>query len=145
MKLSKVFPPTVCYMVGVGEQAGNLEEMLERVAGTYDEAWQNTRAPRLPTDFDPRFHNAAPPELIAAGGLRGDEDVVVVGATAAPRWEFRLPGLTPPDCDLALRTRREHVGRRYRCSSRRVSTSTIRSSAPAEGWCPKLCSTSSLA
>ena len=37
MKMAGVFPPTVCYMVGVGEQAGNLEEMLERVAGTYDE------------------------------------------------------------------------------------------------------------
>ena len=37
MKMTNVFPPTVCYMVGVGEQAGNLEEMLERVAGTYDE------------------------------------------------------------------------------------------------------------
>jgi general secretion pathway protein F len=37
MKLTGRFPPTVCYMVGVGEQAGNLEEMLERVAATYDE------------------------------------------------------------------------------------------------------------
>ncbi len=37
MKMSGVFPPTVAYMVGVGEQAGNLEEMLERIAGTYDE------------------------------------------------------------------------------------------------------------
>lgn len=37
MKLSGVFPPQVCYMVGVGEQAGNLEEMLERVAENYDE------------------------------------------------------------------------------------------------------------
>jgi general secretion pathway protein F len=37
MKLTNVFPPMVCYMVGVGEQAGNLEEMLERVAETYDE------------------------------------------------------------------------------------------------------------
>ncbi|MBK8976843.1 MAG: type II secretion system F family protein [Planctomycetes bacterium] len=37
MKMSGVFPPMVCYMVGVGEQAGNLEEMLERVAETYDE------------------------------------------------------------------------------------------------------------
>lgn len=37
MKMSGVFPPTVSYMVGVGEQAGNLEEMLERIAGTYDE------------------------------------------------------------------------------------------------------------
>ncbi|HEX5051613.1 MAG TPA: type II secretion system F family protein [Planctomycetota bacterium] len=37
MKISGEFPPTVSYMVGVGEQAGNLEEMLERIAGTYDE------------------------------------------------------------------------------------------------------------
>ena len=37
MKLSGQFPPMVAYMVGVGEQAGNLEEMLERVADTYEE------------------------------------------------------------------------------------------------------------
>ncbi|MFO1032035.1 MAG: type II secretion system F family protein [Planctomycetota bacterium] len=37
MKMSGAFPPTVSYMVGVGEQAGNLEEMLERIAGSYDE------------------------------------------------------------------------------------------------------------
>jgi general secretion pathway protein F len=37
MKVSGAFPPTVAYMVGVGEQAGNLEEMLERIALTYDE------------------------------------------------------------------------------------------------------------
>lgn len=37
MKATGVFPPMVCYMVGVGEQAGNIEEMLERVADTYDE------------------------------------------------------------------------------------------------------------
>jgi type II secretory pathway component PulF len=37
MKNSGAFPPTVAYMIGVGEQAGNLEEMLERVAATYDE------------------------------------------------------------------------------------------------------------
>ena len=37
MKLSGEFPPTISYMVGVGEQAGNLEEMLERISATYDE------------------------------------------------------------------------------------------------------------
>lgn len=37
MKMTNVFPPTVSYMIGVGEQAGNLEEMLERIAMTYDE------------------------------------------------------------------------------------------------------------
>ena len=40
MKMSGAFPPTVSYMVGVGEQAGNLEEMLERIAGTYDEGFE---------------------------------------------------------------------------------------------------------
>ncbi|MGE0141726.1 MAG: type II secretion system F family protein [Planctomycetota bacterium] len=37
MKMTNAFPPMVTYMVGVGEQAGNLEEMLERVAESYDE------------------------------------------------------------------------------------------------------------
>ncbi|MBI5850454.1 MAG: type II secretion system F family protein [Planctomycetes bacterium] len=37
MKMTNAFPPMVNYMVGVGEQAGNLEEMLERVAESYDE------------------------------------------------------------------------------------------------------------
>ncbi|MGE3171932.1 MAG: type II secretion system F family protein [Planctomycetota bacterium] len=37
MKMSGAFPPTVAYMVGVGEQAGNLEEMLERISASYDE------------------------------------------------------------------------------------------------------------
>ncbi len=37
MKMSGAFPPTVSYMVGVGEQAGNLEEMLERISASYDE------------------------------------------------------------------------------------------------------------
>jgi general secretion pathway protein F len=37
MKMSGVFPPTISYMVGVGEQAGNLEEMLERISASYDE------------------------------------------------------------------------------------------------------------
>ena len=37
MKASGAFPPTISYMVGVGEQAGNLEEMLERISFTYDE------------------------------------------------------------------------------------------------------------
>lgn len=37
MKMSGEFPPTISYMVGVGEQAGNLEEMLERISATYDE------------------------------------------------------------------------------------------------------------
>lgn len=36
VKKSGVFPPVVGYMIAVGEQAGTLEEMLERVAESYD-------------------------------------------------------------------------------------------------------------
>ncbi len=36
VKKSGVFPPVVGYMIAVGEQAGTLEEMLERVAEAYD-------------------------------------------------------------------------------------------------------------
>jgi len=37
LKKSGVFPPVVGYMVAVGEQTGQLEEMLERVAEAYEE------------------------------------------------------------------------------------------------------------
>lgn len=37
IKKSGVFPPVVGYMIAVGEQAGTLEEMLSRVAESYDE------------------------------------------------------------------------------------------------------------
>jgi general secretion pathway protein F len=37
LKKSGVFPPVVGYMVAVGEQTGQLEEMLDRVAQAYEE------------------------------------------------------------------------------------------------------------
>lgn len=37
LKNSKVFPTVVGYMVAVGEQSGELEEMLDRIASAYDE------------------------------------------------------------------------------------------------------------
>ncbi len=37
LKNSKVFPPAVGYMVAVGEQSGRLEEILDKLAETYDE------------------------------------------------------------------------------------------------------------
>lgn len=65
-------------------------------AGTYDEAWQKTRAPYLPEDFDPRFFNMAHPDLILDGYLQGGEPIQVVGASPKGRLRFRLPV-----CDLA--------------------------------------------
>jgi len=34
---SKIFPPMVCRMIGVGEQTGQLEKMLSKIADFYDE------------------------------------------------------------------------------------------------------------
>ena len=37
LKKSGIFPPVVGYMISIGEQSGQLEEMLDRVAESYDE------------------------------------------------------------------------------------------------------------
>ncbi len=63
--------------------------------GTYDEAWQKTRAPFLPDDFDPRFFQAASPDLITPSYLVGGEPVRVIGAHREGPLEFRLPELRP--------------------------------------------------
>jgi general secretion pathway protein F len=42
LKKSGIFPPVVGYMVAVGEQTGQLEEMLERVAEAYEEEIEST-------------------------------------------------------------------------------------------------------
>jgi general secretion pathway protein F len=47
LKRSGVFPPVVGYMVAVGEQTGNLEEMLDRVAEAYEEEIESTTARAL--------------------------------------------------------------------------------------------------
>ncbi len=37
LKMSGLFPPLIIHMVGIGEESGNLEEMLDNCAGYYDE------------------------------------------------------------------------------------------------------------
>jgi type IV pilus assembly protein PilC len=37
LKASKVFPPVVGYMIAVGEESGRLEDLLKRLAESYDE------------------------------------------------------------------------------------------------------------
>jgi len=60
-------------------------------AGTYDEAWQEGRAPYLPEDFDPRFFNAAHPDLVCPGHLQGGEPVEVLNASRDGPVRFTLP------------------------------------------------------
>jgi hypothetical protein len=88
--------------VGFGFVSPNWQPRLA-YAGTYDAVWSRTRRPLLPRDFDPRFYSAASPGLMAPGHLRGDEPVVVVGATPEARMAFSLPGVPPPVCVVQLR------------------------------------------
>lgn len=91
---------------GVGFTSPNWQPRAS-LAGTYDEAWSKERMPLLPRDFDRRFFNAASPGLVAPGYLRGDEPVLVEGATSHGRLSFRLPGLLPPRCRASLVNRED--------------------------------------
>jgi hypothetical protein len=61
------------------------------LAGTYDDAWQRTRAPFLPTDFDPRFLQEAPADQIYPGRIQGGEPVELLNLSPAGPQRFRLP------------------------------------------------------
>jgi hypothetical protein len=76
-------------------------------AGTYDSAWMENRMPLLPLDFDRRFFNAASPGLIAPGYLKGDEPVLIEGASPGSPIRFNLPGIPPPECRVQLVGRRD--------------------------------------
>ena len=83
-------------------------------AGTYDEAWQKSRRPLLPKDFDRRFLNGAPRDQLVPGYLRGGEPVLLAHVTPQGPLSFKLPALAPmrvvatraaelDDVDLELR------------------------------------------
>jgi hypothetical protein len=69
-------------------------------AGTYDEAWQKKRAPFLPADFDPKFLNAAHPDLVFDRYLEGGELVEVINGSRSGPLKFQLPV-----CELDVRVR----------------------------------------
>lgn len=62
-------------------------------AGTFDETWELSRFPRLPVDFDQRFHGSAPADLQVAGFLRGGEAVEIHGVSPRGPLRFSLPEL----------------------------------------------------
>jgi hypothetical protein len=68
-----------------------------RHAGTYDEKWKRERLPKgwMPEDFDPRFYQAAPPDQICKGYLKGDEPIELEGMTEEGTLSMRLPGFCP--------------------------------------------------
>jgi len=60
-------------------------------AGTYDERWQNKRAPYLPEDFDKRFFCMAHPDLIYPGFLNGGESVEITNMHPHGSITFAIP------------------------------------------------------
>jgi hypothetical protein len=60
-------------------------------AGTYDEAWQRSRAPYLPDDFDPRYLQCAAPEFAFDRYLQGGEPVEVSGVSPDGPLMFAVP------------------------------------------------------
>ena len=64
-------------------------------AGTYDERWEKERAPYLPTDFDPRFLQIAPPGMVAPRPMTGGEPVELAGFRPGVPERFNLPSVKP--------------------------------------------------
>ena len=60
-------------------------------AGTYDEHWQQQRAPFLPQDFDSRFLNSAPADQIYPGFMGGGELIRLVGFHPEGELSFNVP------------------------------------------------------
>jgi len=61
------------------------------LAGTYNAAWESSRKPLLPKDFDERHAQCAPAEQQAATPLRGGERVELTNLTPEGLLGFELP------------------------------------------------------
>jgi hypothetical protein len=59
-------------------------------AGTYDQAWLDSRAPFWPDDFDYRYFQSAPPDQ-QIPYLTGGEQIMLEHLTPQGRTSFRLP------------------------------------------------------
>ena len=64
------------------------------LAGTYDDAWKQSRWPRLPLDFDFGYWNAAPADQ-QIDYPTGGEEVALIGLHESGEIRFRLPDNPP--------------------------------------------------
>lgn len=64
------------------------------LCGSFDDTWRLERMPYMPADFNPRFYNAAHPDLITRDYLKGGEAVFIENATPDGPLAFRLPRLS---------------------------------------------------
>jgi hypothetical protein len=75
---------------GFGAIASFWSPRLER-AGTYDGAWERSKKPLLPEDYDETFALSAPDDQRPAKPLRGGETVTLLNMTPAGALRFQLP------------------------------------------------------
>jgi hypothetical protein len=61
--------------------------------GTYGDAWQDQRAPDLPLDFNPRFHNSAHPELQLPQAPAPGTTIGLAHLAASPTLNTQMPDL----------------------------------------------------
>jgi hypothetical protein len=77
---------------GFGWLAPNWKPRASYV-GTYDDAWEKTRAPYLPDDFDLQFYQAAHPDLIYPKPITGGEEVTIKNMSPDGKKKFKLPAV----------------------------------------------------
>lgn len=70
-------------------------ESRSKYAGTYDEDWKVTVHPRLPSDFDYRHYQVAPPDLQLAHYLEPGMTVFVDGMRPEGRLSLIIPDIVP--------------------------------------------------
>lgn len=105
---SPVTQPDGNYLpMSLGPVGRNWEPRL-RYAGTYDKKWLDDVFPFLPSDFDERYYQAAPPDQHLSSDVRG-QDVVLMNLTPDERRTFRLPAEEMPVHIFPKRGEREDM------------------------------------
>lgn len=79
-------------VVGFGFIAPNWQPRVG-FAGTYDESWQENRAPFLPRDFSRKFLNAAHPDLVFDHFFMGGEAISISNMNEMGELRFQLPSV----------------------------------------------------
>ncbi|AUI87864.1 hypothetical protein BS333_15835 [Vibrio azureus] len=63
----------------------------QKLAGTFDEEWLETRKPMLPVDFDVKFNQSAPQDQQCKGYVSGGERLMMSGFCHNDTITFRIP------------------------------------------------------
>jgi hypothetical protein len=74
---------------------GRSWQLRREYAGTYDQKWVDNVFPFLPSDFDDRYYQCAPPDQ-QIGRLHGREQVTLINLTPQGHTEFSLPAIELP-------------------------------------------------